>query len=262
MVESILEKSPINSLLVRSLSCLDPRQMALNSFECYTKMKTALTCLLNTKEVLDSDCEAVLLQYSKFLREVVSPNLEKFKAFNPVEDRLDYFLGSVLEESYDKLYSVIKKLLILSHGQADVERGFSVNKLLEIENMKNETFISQRVVTDHLKNTGGLGNFVISKELRLSAATARQKYMAHLEEQKKIKETEVQVGKRKALYEELENLQNKKKRLEDAVTELQNNADLLAEKAENSGEIKYICQSNSFRKSSKEKKRRIERDEC
>jgi DNA-binding ferritin-like protein len=48
-----------------------------------------------------------------------------------------------------------------------------------------------------------------------------------------------------------------KRRLEDAVSELENHADKLAEKAEALGELKYIFQSNSFRKSSKEKKEEL-----
>lgn len=257
MLEKILEKSPINSLMVRSLSCLDPRQMAFNNFECYTKMKTVLSGLVKVNAINETECEEVLIEYNKFLNEKVSPNSHIFNAFKHTEDRLDCFLIKYFEPNYCKLYTIIKKLLILSHGQADVERGFSTNKLIEIENMKEETFVAQRVIIDHNKNESHLTKVPISKDLRLSVANARQKYVAHLEEQRKRKVTEVQQKKRKLFLDDLDELKNKKTRLEDAVCELENNADKLAEKAESSGDFKYIFQSNSFRRSAKEKKEEL-----
>ena len=41
-------------------------------------------------------------------------------------------------------------LLILFHGQAQMERGFSINKLLLDVNMQNETLVAQQIVHDHI----------------------------------------------------------------------------------------------------------------
>ena len=48
------------------------------------------------------------------------------------------------------LRNVFSMLLILSHGQAQVERGFSTNKLVLDVNMQNETLVTQRIVHDHM----------------------------------------------------------------------------------------------------------------
>jgi len=40
----------------------------------------------------------------------------------------------------------VKLVLVLSHGNDSVEEGFSVNKELLIENMLEETVVSQRIV--------------------------------------------------------------------------------------------------------------------
>ena len=40
--------------------------------------------------------------------------------------------------------------MILSHGNANVERGFSVNSEYLVENMKNETLIAQRLILKEL----------------------------------------------------------------------------------------------------------------
>ena len=41
-------------------------------------------------------------------------------------------------------------LLILLHDQAQMERGFSINKLLLDVNMQNETLVAQGIVHDHI----------------------------------------------------------------------------------------------------------------
>ena len=42
-------------------------------------------------------------------------------------------------------------MLILSHGQSDIERGFSVNKDIATANMKEETIVAYRKVYDGVK---------------------------------------------------------------------------------------------------------------
>ena len=41
-------------------------------------------------------------------------------------------------------------LLILLHGQAQMDRGFSSNKLLLDVNMQNENLVAQWIVHDHI----------------------------------------------------------------------------------------------------------------
>ena len=45
------------------------------------------------------------------------------------------FFECMANESYKSLFSDVKRILILSHGQATVERGFSVNKEVEVESL-------------------------------------------------------------------------------------------------------------------------------
>ena len=48
------------------------------------------------------------------------------------------------------MWCVFKLLLCLSHGQASVERGFSVNSNLLVENMHEDSLIAQRISHDHM----------------------------------------------------------------------------------------------------------------
>ena len=71
----------------------------------------------------------------------------KFACFNPNEEgcRVDVFLQEQLgsDMKYRKLWVVVmEKLLLLSHGQATVERGFSVNREVETVNMHEETIVA------------------------------------------------------------------------------------------------------------------------
>ena len=43
-------------------------------------------------------------------------------------------------------------MLCLSHGQASVDRGFSVNNNLLVENMHEDNLIAQRIIHDHMKS--------------------------------------------------------------------------------------------------------------
>jgi len=43
-----------------------------------------------------------------------------------------------------KAWSVCELALLLSHGQASIERGFSVNKELVVENQSEQTLAARR----------------------------------------------------------------------------------------------------------------------
>ncbi|GBN02781.1 hypothetical protein AVEN_51121-1 [Araneus ventricosus] len=77
-------------------------------------------------------------------------------------------------------------MLILSHGQG----GFSVNKALEIENLKDASYISQRVIHEFIKLSGAICDLKITKEMRTAATSVRAKYMQYLESERSKEKTE------------------------------------------------------------------------
>ena len=54
---------------------------------------------------------------------------------------------------YAKLWEVFQIIFALSHGQAAVERGFSINNELMVENMKEESLTASRFVYDTVKSS-------------------------------------------------------------------------------------------------------------
>jgi len=56
-----------------------------------------------------------------------------------------------------------------------VERGFSVNKQVEIDNLSEEAFVAKRLICDHVTAVGGLQNIDTSNmQLLLAASSARR----------------------------------------------------------------------------------------
>ena len=133
LLENMLEKCPASYSLVRHLSCLNPVKMASNKEDSLAKFKKVLRLLVNAERVEEEECDTLLQQFAMFLESIPVFGSERFANFQSAEDRLDtLFFECMANESYKSLFSDVKRILILSHGQATVERGFSVNKEVEV----------------------------------------------------------------------------------------------------------------------------------
>jgi len=105
--------------------------------------------------------------------------------------RVDEFFATILTgENYAALLDVVKILLVLSHGQASVERGFSVNKEVEVEILHEHPLVAQHIIYDHLRALGGVFSLPITKKLLAAAAQSRQKLGKHLQDQKDKNKTD------------------------------------------------------------------------
>ena len=56
-------------------------------------------------------------------------------------------------------FDLVKILLVLLHGQASVERGYSVNKEIEVENLREHSLVAQRIICDDVEAVGGVLRF-------------------------------------------------------------------------------------------------------
>ena len=177
------EKSILKNRLVRSTSCLslkimlEPAQLPTNLLD---KM---LEILVGLKKVTSEMAMKAKQEYSKFLTHVVKPNTESFNEFEESKNRLDSFLWKYMgsDSNYKSIWSIIKIILVLSHGQATVERCFSENKMLIVENPNMESLIAQRLIFNYMKQKNfEPHNFPISKNLISSVKFARQKYQQSL----------------------------------------------------------------------------------
>jgi len=251
----LLNKSPLKYSLVRNLSCLDPRQMISNRQDCSKKFKDVITKLVEVKRLMEKQCDDVIWQYNSFLDTGLQNDRQECVDFHPGSGRVDELFHRLManKDEYSKLWYVVKLLLLISHGQATVERGFSVNKQIMVENMKEKSFVAQRAICDHISNVGGVLNVKMTKQLMMSCAGARQKYYMYLDEEKRKEKSHNQSLKRKTVNDELDDLKKKRKMVEDQVKSLQKSADEFAEKAETKGNLNWIVKSNSLRRTAKDK---------
>ncbi|XP_078027544.1 uncharacterized protein LOC117265688 [Epinephelus lanceolatus] len=255
IIRKVQDKSPLNYLTVRQMVYLDPSVMYRDPERCRKHMKGLVQRFLQDKQLTDTSARDVILQQFDSLLSLESRS-EDFLSFPPMQKRLDLFLSSVLREPYPELWAFCKKLLILSHGQATVERGFSINKEVEFDNIQEDTVVTRRLVCDYSMQHGGVTQVPLTKELLASVAAARARYRVHLDTERKKRGAEAQALKRKGAEDQLQELRGKRRRLQEVSEGLARDADRLAEEAEGKAGSKMadlITRSNLLRRGHKEK---------
>lgn len=167
----ILERCPLKYQLLRSLSALDPRHMALQPDDATRKFERLLAKLLAKllvcRQFKADECDGAKRQFDVLLAEVQKYHKEEFEAYTTCQ-RLDKFFFKVLAEKphYNVLWKVVKLVLVLLHGQAGIERGFSENKDILSCNMGEDTVKAFRTVYDGVKHMKcEVHDIPVSKEL-------------------------------------------------------------------------------------------------
>ena len=79
--------------------------------------------------------------------------------------------------------------MTISHGQASVDRGYSVHKDMLFENLQEKTVVALRTVYDGISaiNSQDFTELPITPRLKRKVKAARKRYSQHLEDQKKAK---------------------------------------------------------------------------
>ena len=133
------------------------------------KYKSLLTHLINLKYVSSVFSDKAMNQFADFVRQS-RVHQDIFLEFNREKDSLDdfYFKKCSLNK-YKELASTVKIFLTLSHGQASVERGFSVNGTVLEQNLNKKSITARHLVKDHMlsnnllpQNIGILNKMIIS----------------------------------------------------------------------------------------------------
>ena len=115
----------------------------------------------------------------------------------------------------------MKKVVILSHGNALAERGVSTNKKLLQDNLMEESIVLLRHAHDGIKEAGGVDHFEVSASMLSFCRSAYRRSVNAQElrkqnEAKENKETE----KKKKLEKELKGLETKKRQLSEEAMEI------------------------------------------
>ena len=129
----------------------------------------------------------MLAQYRKQASDAKKYHLDKFSSFRIATDRLDSFLFAVLQEQKESqhLWITVQLLVTLSHGQATVERGFSVNKEVLTPNLQETSLVAIRLVhSSMLAAKCNIADFVVSDALLKLCAHAYNRYNMYLMDKK------------------------------------------------------------------------------
>ena len=183
----IAQKSPLKFSIVKGLSCFNPI-IALDIDNAERRLSIVLEKFVENNLLLGTVAEKV----EKEFRQIISlkSTQEKLRDFKASETRLDHFWVRVLEmqgfKNYENLFTFMKHVMILSHGNAAAERSFSVNKECIVENQKEESLIAQRVICDAVSSMNEpLVNFQINKTLIKEVRLSSSLYKQALEDNKK-----------------------------------------------------------------------------
>ena len=263
----LAKKSPIKHTLTRNATCFIPAHLVESPETCERKFNCLLEILYTTQHLSGKSVEEAKTEFPKFIQEIVICHKEEFLGFDIADHRLDSFYFKFLEgkPSLSNLSEVLKMILTLSHGQASVERGFSVNKTILVENLKEESLIAQRIILDYLRaNDLDVHEVQITPGLRRSVKSSRQKYGAYLEDMKKKEIQTEKSRKRKLIEDEISELKRRKSLLLETISELHHESDKYAQDAENRNDLgtmkSLLTKSNSFRATAKAKEAEV--DEC
>lgn len=126
LVIHLREKSPVCRELVRDMKCIQPNYLAENCHDAEACFHRVCEELVIKNQLPEDDVDKAIYQFRHFSAD--SSNQKKLSDFKKSEYRLDELYFTLVPEDHTALLDVLKKLLILSHGQAAVERGFSLNK--------------------------------------------------------------------------------------------------------------------------------------
>ena len=246
----LLERSPINSVVVRTVRVFNPSLIIPENKGALLKMMKPLLKHLHMLKVITVRIgDKAYDQYSDFIDQksncIVLDNV----------DRLDELFFQSLEISkFPELSQVAMIIFTISNGQADVERGFSTNAQVIDVNMKVNSMKSQRLVRDHMKKHGQKPSTIsIPTKLKKSYQAAHQRYQCYLEEEKK-KESSKKVNTVKQLLDsEIYEIKQKINALVKSSTSLDKKFVELVRDAEKSKDATLmISEANGLKRKSEE----------
>lgn len=209
----LLKSLPLQNQILRNLRCLHPSyRLKEESLQFMKFLAVQLPNVIPIQEVSSVTDEFIRLQAeenSNIYPEVQfdTPELEDDELSEEDEngipelpkantERIDEYWGRILKIKdatnnlkYKNLGKVVKALLCLPHGNADVERGFSTNKHM-LENRSSLSLHSinaLRKVKCHIKTNceNKVENLQITRDLLKSARLSRQRKNDRLQELKK-----------------------------------------------------------------------------
>ena len=222
------------------------------------KMKRLLRSLVNCKILNESQSDLALRQYHSFRRDDCKINAGKIVSFIKNKDRLDDLYFSQLHiDNYEELASILKIFLTISHRQASVERGFSLNKAILKDNIEQTFVIFSRLIKNRLIMRNVKPHTIeISNQLILDVKLSRMKYESYLEEKKKSNKLKEKNKQMNIIQNEEKDLQGEKEQLLSTTNFPDEEFLTLVEKVDKEPNLLLISKATAMKRKAKRKEQR------
>ena len=139
--------------MVRNANVFDPILVTtLEPVELRAKIDNLSTYIVTLQIISTTLAERALPQYWGLVTALNEHDSEEAKSFNCDDTRLNHFFSN--ESSFKtptELKSVVKLNLVLSLGQASVEREFKVNKTVYEVKMNEKSVVLHKSIIDHMQ---------------------------------------------------------------------------------------------------------------
>lgn len=212
----IVERSPMKYRMVRAISCLVPSNIISSPTLADGRMKDLVQILYDKGNITAIEADRCKSQFTDLCAKSSASLSKQFTEFNRSNDRLDTFYHTIIGQDPDfiDLFSVVKLVLTLSHGNASVESGFSVNGEMLVENLHEESLTAQRTVYDAVQSSGGLMSVNISRDMLMYVRGSNARYTEALERKRKASSDQDKLlAKKRAAATEIKKLEVKKAKL-------------------------------------------------
>ena len=196
-------------------------------------------------------------QYSDLLAALTQQNSEKTKSFDCNDNRLDdFFFNESAFKMPTEFQSVLKLILVLSHGQASVKRGFNVNNTVLNVNVSEKSVVSRKLIIDHMQKNNLLPSTIeLTKKLIRSVKTGRQ---LDPEQQKKNAKHDEGNQHLEILSSEIKDVIQKKQLLLEACENLDQEFVNIISEAEKKNDMRLVMKGNGLKRKGEEKRKEIE----
>ena len=181
-------------------------------------MTELLTILHEAKLIGVSTSDPADLQFQELC--ILATGAPEFKNFDFYKERMDDFYVTILSEKpkFKELLNVVKLVCILSHRNATVESGFSINSDVLVENLLEKSVVAQRQVYDGIHHSGGVLKVDIIKSMIKSVNISHSRYQEALKEsRKKRSEAEKRNTEKRLAQMKIKELKAKKAKLNESV---------------------------------------------
>ena len=257
LLQKVQDKCPLRYGIARYASSLSPSKIIAEKEMCRDNFCKLVDKFYDGNWISSKSADKAKKEYDSLLKSAHSELKDIFLTFDKKEDRIDSFYGGIMSgnESYRNCWEIFKIVFTLSHGQASVERGFSINKELVVENLQEESVVCQRMVYDHVSSTGkSISEIPITSSMIKSCKLAYSRYSTALQAKKEKSDGETKDRKRKMKMEEIATVTEKKRVVESCINSLNEDIESYSIAAEKEADLSLLTKANSFRVTVQSKK--------